>query len=74
MGVQGYYDTLMNHAQNMVIFPDDYQVMERFLSDILEDIWDKLFKFRLSPKVNTINDLVACAKAIEISKKMAAHY
>ena len=74
MGVQGYYDTLMDHAQNMVIFPDDYQVMERFLSGIPEDIRDKLFEFGLSPEVNTIDGLVACAKAIEISKKTAAHY
>jgi len=27
-GIQGYYDILMDHAQNMVIYPDEYQVME----------------------------------------------
>ena len=64
----------MDHAQNIVIFPDNYQIMKIFLSGIPEDIWDKLFKFGLSPEVNTIDDLVAYAKAIEISKKMVAHY
>ena len=73
-GIQGYYNILMDHAQNMVIYPDDYQVMERFLSGILDNIWDKVFECGLSPEVNMIDDLVTCAKAIEISKKMAAHY
>jgi len=73
-GIQGYYDILMDHAQNMVIYPDDYQVMERFLSGIPDDIRDKVFECGLSPEVNMIDDLVACAKAIEISKKMAVHY
>jgi len=73
-GIQGYYDILMDHAQNMVIYSDDYQVMERFLSGIPDDIWDKVFECGLSPEVNMIDDLVACAKAIEISKKTVAHY
>jgi hypothetical protein len=73
-GIQGYYDILMDHAQNMVIRPDEYQVMDRFLHGIPEDIRDEVFKCGLSPEVNTIDDLVACAKAIEISKKTAAHY
>ena len=74
MGIQGYYDILLDHAQNIVIFPDAYQIMERFLSGIPEDIREKIFECGLSPKVNTIDDLVACAKAIEISKKTVAYY
>ena len=74
MDIQGYYDILMDHTQNMVILPNEYQVMERFLQGIPEDIRDKIFECGLSPKVNTIDDLVACAKAIEISKKTAARY
>jgi len=72
--IQEYYNILMDHAQNMVIYPDEYQVMERFLSGILDDIQEKVFDCGLSPEVNTIDDLVACAKAIEITKKTAAHY
>ena len=37
-GIQGYYNILMDHAQNMVIQPDEYQVMDRFLHGIPEDI------------------------------------
>ena len=74
MGIQGYYDTPMDHAQNMVIWPDDYQVMDRFLAGIPEDIQDEVFKCGLSPEVNSINDIVLCARAIEICKKTVAHY
>jgi len=73
-GIQGCYNILMDHAQNMVIYPNDYQIMEHFLNGILDDIWEKVFDCGLSPEVNTIDDLVACAKAIEITKKTAAHY
>ena len=73
-GIQGYYDILMDHAQNLVIYPDDYQIMERFLNGIPDDIQEKVFDCGLSPEVNTINDLVACAKAIEITKKTTVDY
>ena len=64
----------MDHTKNMVIFPDKYQVTDKFLSRIPADIWEEVFKCRLSPEVNSIDDLVACAKAIDISKKMVAYY
>jgi len=73
-GIQGYYDTLMDHAQNMVIPPDAYQIMRRFLVGIPGDIREKVFKCGLSPEVNTIDDLVASAKAVEMNKKTAAYY
>ena len=73
-GIQGYYDILIDHAQNMVIFPDAYQIMERFLSGILEDIRENIFECGLSPGVNTIDGLVACTKAVKSSKKTAAYY
>jgi len=73
-GIQGYYDILMDHAQNMVIYPDDYQIIERFLNGILDDIQEKVFDCNLLPEVNTIDDLVAYAKAIDITKKIMAHY
>ena len=58
----------------MVIFPDKYQVTDKFLSRIPEDIQEEVFKCGLSPEVNSIDDLVACAKAIKISIKMVAYY
>jgi hypothetical protein len=73
-GIQGYYDTLMDYAQNMVIYPDDYQIMEKFIRGIPADIREKIFDCGLSLEVNTIDDLVACAKAVEISQKTAEYY
>ena len=70
-GIQGFYDTLMDYAQNMVIYPDDYQIMEKFICGIPSDIQDKIFDCGLSLKVNTIDDLITCAKAVEISQKTA---
>jgi len=74
MGIQGFYDTLMDYAQNMIIYPDDYQVMKKFICGIPLDIRDKIFDCGLSLEVNTIDNLIACAKAVEISQKTADYY
>ena len=73
-GIQGFYNTLMDYAQNMVIYPDDYQIMEKFICGIPSDIRDKIFDCGLSLKVNTIDNLVTCAKAIKISQKTVDYY
>ena len=64
----------MDYAQNVVIQSDEYQVMDWFLHGIPEGIRDEVFKCGLSPEVNTIDNLMSCMKAIEISKKPTAHY
>jgi hypothetical protein len=30
-GVQGFYNALLEHAQNMAIYPDSYTIMEEFM-------------------------------------------
>jgi hypothetical protein len=35
-GIQGFYDTLLDHAHNMAVYPDDYLVVETFLKGIPE--------------------------------------
>jgi hypothetical protein len=30
-GIQGFYDTLVDHAQNMAVYPDAYQIIKTFL-------------------------------------------
>ena len=55
----------------MAIYPDGYQ---KFLCGIPTDICERIFEYGLSPEVNSIDDLVACAKAVEISQKMAEYY
>ena len=71
MGVQGFYDNIMDHAQNIAVHSDEYQIMEVFLKGVPTTIHDKIFENGLSLEVNMIDDLVSCAKAIEMSYKMA---
>ena len=33
-GVQGFYDTLLDHTHNMAVYPDDHLIMETFLKGI----------------------------------------
>lgn len=73
-GVQGFFDTLQDHAQNMASYPDAHMVIETFLKGLPAVIREKLFELRLSPEVNTIDDFVSEAKAIEMSMKNAEHF
>jgi len=36
LGVQGFYDALLEHAQNMAIYPDSYTILEEFMSGLLQ--------------------------------------
>ena len=31
-GMQTFYDSLLDHAQNMAVLPDDYTLLEQFLA------------------------------------------
>ncbi|KAG6914456.1 hypothetical protein DXG01_017172 [Tephrocybe rancida] len=74
-GVQGYYDSLLNHAQNMAVYPDEYTICEKFLDGIPSDMLIALIcNGGLSPEVNTVEDFVSEAKAYETSLKTATHY
>ncbi|KAG6914112.1 hypothetical protein DXG01_002367 [Tephrocybe rancida] len=73
--VQGYYDSLLNHAQNMAEYPDEYTIREKFLDGIPSDMLIALIRDGgLSPEVNTVEDFVSEAKAYETSLKTATHY
>ena len=74
MGVQGFYNNIMDHAQNMAVHPDEYQIIEVFLKGVPTTICDKIFENRLSPEVNMIDNLVSCTKAIEMFYKTAEYY
>ncbi|KAG6904843.1 hypothetical protein DXG01_006758 [Tephrocybe rancida] len=74
-GVQGYYDSLLNHAQNMAVYPDEYTIHKKFLDGIPSNMLIALIhNGGLSPEVNTVEDFVSEAKAYETSLKMATHY
>jgi uncharacterized protein YbgA (DUF1722 family) len=73
-GVQGSYDTLLDHAHNMAVYPDDYLVVETFLKGIPESLHEPIITNGLSPEVNTIDDFVAQAKHYEYAKKTLDYY
>ena len=67
--VQGFYDALVDHAHNMAIYPDDYQIIETFLKGLPSFMRELMFKDGLSSKINTIDDFVAQAIKHETAKK-----
>ena len=34
LGVQGFYDALLEHAQDMAVYPDGYTILEEFMAGI----------------------------------------
>jgi len=44
LGVQGFYDTLLDHAQNMAVYPDGYTILEEFLRGLPLAMTTKMFK------------------------------
>jgi hypothetical protein len=74
MGIQGFYDTLMDHAQNMAVYPDTYQIVVTFLQKIPSYIRTRMFQDGLSPEVNTIDDFISEAKRHETVKKTQDYY
>ena len=72
--VQGLYDTLKDHAQNMSVYPDLYNLMDTFLCGIPEMMHVEMFKNGLTPEANMVDDFVAEGKAIEEAAKTQEHY
>jgi hypothetical protein len=73
-GVQEFYNTLLDYAHNMAVYPDDYLVMETFLKGKPESLHEPIITNGLSPKVNMIDDFVAQTKWYEYSKKTLDYY
>ena len=74
-GVQGFYDTLMDHAQSMAVYPDDYSILEAFLEGIPESMRTQLIReLGLSPEINSINDFVSQAISYEARIKTDEYY
>ena len=74
-GIQGYYDTLMDHAHNMAIYPDDYTILQTFLMGIPSSIITELLgTIGLSPETNSLEDFVAHAKEIEQRMRNKSYY
>ncbi|KAG6887000.1 hypothetical protein C0992_001225 [Termitomyces sp. T32_za158] len=75
LGVQGFYDTLIDHAQNMSIYPDNWVMIDTFLRGILDAMRESLIcNDGLSPEVNTIEEFVVHALRYEQSHRIAKHF
>ena len=42
-GIQTFYNSLLDHAQNMSVLPDDYTILEQFLAGL--PLWMALKMF-----------------------------
>jgi hypothetical protein len=69
LGVQGFYDILCDHAQNMSVYPNTYNLMDTFLHGLPKEMWSEVLKNGLMPEANTIEDFVADGKVIEDAMK-----
>ena len=75
LGVQTFYDILMDFAQNMAVYPDEYSIIEVFLDGIPKDMRTELIRIKgLSPEVNSLEDFVAFAKEYETRTKTDDYY
>ena len=73
-GMQEFYDTLMDHAQNMSVYPDSYNLMDTFRHGLPASMHAEMLKNGLTPEANTVEDFIAEGKAIEEATKMQEHY
>ena len=74
-GVQGFYETLLDEAQNMAVFPDEFTMWEQFLKEIpYEMLMALIIDEGLLLEVNTVLEFVADAWAYKNSVKTAVHY
>ncbi|KAG6886859.1 hypothetical protein C0995_003887, partial [Termitomyces sp. Mi166 len=74
-GVQGFYDTLLDFAQNMAVFSDKFTIREQFLEGIPSDMLVVLIRDGgLAPEVNIVEEFMSEAQAYENSIKTTAHY
>ncbi|KAG6901012.1 hypothetical protein C0995_002434 [Termitomyces sp. Mi166 len=73
--VLGFYGILLDHAQDIAVYLDEFTIQEHFLEEIPSDMLVVLIHDGgLALEVNTVEEFVAEAKAYKNSIKMAAHY
>lgn len=74
-GVQGFYDTLIEHAQNMYVYPDEYTLRDKFLDGLPSEMAESLFiHYGMVPAINTLEEFVAQARVYKTLHHTAEHY
>lgn len=75
LGVQGFYDELVQRGSNMAVYPDQHTMLEEFLKGIPYDMRTRCFKeFGLNPESNDMDDFVSTALRIEHGNRVDAYY
>lgn len=75
LGVQGFYDSLLEHAQNMAVYPDNYTILEEFMAGLPPSTLTRCFRdHRLTAEANSLDDWVGAAKEIERCDKTESYY
>lgn len=74
LGIQGFYDMLINHAQNMSVYPNVYNIMDTLLCGLPKEMCTKMLENGLTPEANTVDNFVSEGKALEAAMKTMEHY
>lgn len=75
LGVQGFYDALLEHAQNMAVYPDAYTILEEFMNGLPQVMLSRCFReHRLTVESHSLEDWVGAAKEIERCDKTESYY
>ncbi len=73
-GVQSFYDALLDHAHNMSVYPDNYSILEQFLTGLPMPIVNRILKEGYFPEIHTVEEFILKAKSIENYEKMKAYF
>ena len=75
LGVQGYYDALLEQAQNMAVYPDEYTILEEFVKGLPQAMLSRCFReHRITVEANSLEDWVAAAREIERCDRNESYY
>lgn len=75
LGVQGFYDTLVDHMQDMAIYPDAWTVCKTFLKGISVEMRQVLIHDDgLSPEMNKVEEFIVHTIHYEQALKTACHF
>ena len=66
-------DPLINHAQNMLVYPDVYYLMDTFCG-LPKAMWIRVLSKGFTPESNTIKDFVAEEKGLKLAQQTVDHY
>jgi len=75
LGIQGYFDLLVEHGMNMVVFPDQQTILDEFLKGIPQETRSRCFReFGMNPQCHDVGDFVAAAVRIERGNQAESYY